>query len=204
MPSARRSFYTHRKGCVEAFFVQVVFSTKYRCAVFTSAMADDLRDSFAQTCRTHHATLLDFGAGHPLPKAGKEEAEAKAKAKTYASRTIRPGAASSQPPPADHVHLVIRYPGTLSIPLLVRDLKRNSYAAVWWKHPSIRARYIGLKKYVLGKNPHARRSDTTLWSPAYFAESMGRATLQTVRNYARGQKDQAPKTHSRTSSPSSH
>jgi REP element-mobilizing transposase RayT len=185
MPSVHHSFYTHRKGCVEAFFVQVVFSTKYRCAVFTPAMADDLRDSFAQTCRHHHATLLDFGAGHPYPKVVKNEADAKPLARSRA--------ACGQPPEADHVHLVIRYPGTLSIPLLVRDLKRNSYAAVWWKHPSIRATYIRVKQSALRKIPPAKRSDTTLWSPSYFAESMGRATLQTVRDYAHGQKDQAPK-----------
>ncbi len=188
MPSVHHSFYTHRKGCVEAFFVQVVFSTKYRFAVFTPAMADDLRDSFAQTCRHHHATLLDFGAGHPDPDAKKL-----GHAKADANRTIRPTMASSEPPEAYHVHLVIRYPGTLSIPLLVRDLKRNSYAAVWWKHPSIRATYIRVKQSALRKIPPAKRSDTTLWSPSYFAESMGRATLQTVRDYAHGQKDKAPK-----------
>jgi putative transposase len=177
-----RSRYSYHKGRVEAFHVHLVFVTKYRRDVLTPPISIDLRDSFAETCRRHHASLRNFGAGHPDPD--------ESKAKPSAGDQPTPG----QPPNANHIHLIIRYPATLSIPLLVRDLKRHSYAAVWSKYPSIEASYVRLKELV-----RARRSTTTLWSPSYFAESVGRSSLQCARDYADQQEDQAPKSQRRRS-----
>jgi putative transposase len=171
-----RTRYSYRKGCVEAFHVHLVFVTKYRRDVLTPPICVDLRDSFAETCRRHHASLRNFGAGHPDPDAAS------------ANSSAGNQGVADQPPNANHIHLIIRYPGTLSIPLLVRDLKRLSYAAVWSKYPSIKASYVSLKELV-----HARRSTTTLWSPSYFAESVGRSSLQRARDYADQQEDQTPK-----------
>ncbi len=51
-----------RRGrhCVFAMHVHLVFVTRYRRAVFTQAILDDLRNIFAQVCTTFEAELVEF------------------------------------------------------------------------------------------------------------------------------------------------
>jgi putative transposase len=65
---------------------------------------------------------------------------------------------------ADHVHLLVRYPPSLALGTLVRQLKaRSSFEA--------RRRFADL------------RFAQTLWSPSYFAASVGGAPVAVLRQY---------------------
>lgn len=69
---------------------------------------------------------------------------------------------------ADHVHLLVRYPPPVALGALVRDLKANSSRLLRCSDPAlIRRRHI--------------------WSPSYFATSVGGAPLDVIKAYVEGQ-----------------
>jgi len=72
----------------------------------------------------------------------------------------------------DHVHLLIEYPPKLSISVLVNTLKSTS---------SRRVRFL---------NTHIPRlsNSAALWSRSYFACSAGGVTIETLKEYVKGQK----------------
>lgn len=70
---------------------------------------------------------------------------------------------------SDHVHLLIEYPPKLSISTLVNHLKGVS---------SRMYRQQGFK------SPHSEH----LWSPSYFATSVGGAPLAVLKEYIKNQK----------------
>jgi len=69
---------------------------------------------------------------------------------------------------ADHLHVVVRYPPKLSISKIVNSLKGVS---------SRRYREAG----------HAAPSSRSLWSPSYFASSVGGAPIEVLRQYVQDQ-----------------
>ncbi len=69
---------------------------------------------------------------------------------------------------ADHVHIVVRYPPKLSISKIVNSLKGVS---------SRRYREAG----------HHMPSSQSLWSPSYFASSVGGAPIEVLRQYVQNQ-----------------
>jgi putative transposase len=69
---------------------------------------------------------------------------------------------------ADHVHIVIEYPPKLSVSTIVNHLK------------GVSSRMYGKAGY---KKPHR----TALWSPSYFASSVGGAPLDVLKEYVRNQ-----------------
>jgi putative transposase len=69
---------------------------------------------------------------------------------------------------ADHVHVVVRYPPKLSISKIVNSLKGVS---------SRRYREAG----------HRMPSKRSLWSPSYFASSVGGAPIEVLRQYVQNQ-----------------
>jgi len=68
----------------------------------------------------------------------------------------------------DHLHVVVRHPPTLSISKIVNHLKGVS---------ARRYREAG----------HPTPSDRSLWSPSYFASSVGGAPLDILQAYVRNQ-----------------
>ena len=69
---------------------------------------------------------------------------------------------------ADHVHLLVRYPPTLAISLLVQRLKgRTAYA---------------VRREFTGTCVRARMRGHP-WSPSYFAVSCGGAPLSIIKQY---------------------
>jgi putative transposase len=69
----------------------------------------------------------------------------------------------------DHVHLLIEYPPKLSISTLVNHLKGVS-SRMYRQHGF--------------KSPHSEH----LWSPRYFAVSVGGAPLAVLKEYIKNQK----------------
>lgn len=72
---------------------------------------------------------------------------------------------------ADHVHLLIRYPPTLSMSSIVNVLKSASSKRLRGLHPELKR---------LGKT-------SAIWSRSYFACSVGGAPLEVLRHYIENQ-----------------
>lgn len=65
---------------------------------------------------------------------------------------------------ADHVHVLIEFPPKLSVSMLTKHLK-------------------GVSSRAYRKAGHPCPSKTALWSPSYFATSVGGAPLDVVKKY---------------------
>lgn len=68
---------------------------------------------------------------------------------------------------ADHVHLLIRYPPKYSISKIVNALKGASSRVYRAKYPA---------------------TGQHLWSPSYFASSVGGAPIETLKRYIQDQR----------------
>lgn len=68
----------------------------------------------------------------------------------------------------DHVHLLVHYPPTVQLSKLVNSLKGVSARLLRKEFPT------HLDRFLWGEH---------LWSPSYFAGSVGGAPLDTVRDY---------------------
>lgn len=69
---------------------------------------------------------------------------------------------------SDHVHLIVEFPPKLSVSALVKHLK-------------------GVSSRAYRKDGHRCPSDKSLWSPSYFAVSVGGAPLSVVKEYIQNQ-----------------
>lgn len=54
----------HGRHCVFLMHVHLVFVTKYRKDVLTSAMLDEIKDAFCSVCKDFEATLAEFEGEH--------------------------------------------------------------------------------------------------------------------------------------------
>lgn len=82
----------------------------------------------------------------------------------------------------NHVHALIEYPPKLSISQIVNALKGVSsrrYGQAGYKKPHKECEFAG------GSIPPATRA--ALWSPSYFAVSVGGAPLEILKEYIRNQ-----------------
>ncbi|MBE9038405.1 IS200/IS605 family transposase [aff. Roholtiella sp. LEGE 12411] len=82
----------------------------------------------------------------------------------------------------NHVHALIEYPPKLSISQIVNALKGVSsrrYGQAGYKKPQKECEFAG------GILPPATRA--ALWSPSYFAVSVGGAPLDVLKEYIRNQ-----------------
>ena len=70
---------------------------------------------------------------------------------------------------ADHVHLLVEYPPTLSVSSLVNHLKGVSSRMLRKEFPELTAR------------------GAHLWTPSYFAASAGGAPIERLREYVESQ-----------------
>lgn len=68
----------------------------------------------------------------------------------------------------DHIHVLVEYPPKLSVSRLVNHLK-------------------GVSSRMYRKAGHPCPSDSALWSPSYFAVSVGGAPLDVLKEYIKNQ-----------------
>lgn len=72
---------------------------------------------------------------------------------------------------ADHIHLLVNYPPKVALSKLVNSLKGVSSRLLKLHHPEVANRYY----------------KGALWSPSYFAGSVGGAPLEIVKQYIQNQ-----------------
>ena len=72
---------------------------------------------------------------------------------------------------SDHVHLLVRYPPKIAVASLVNSLKGVSSRKLRKNHPFLEKKY----------------SNGGLWSPSYYAGSVGGAPIAVVRQYIESQ-----------------
>jgi putative transposase len=77
---------------------------------------------------------------------------------------------------ADHVHLLVEYPPKVCISSLVNSLKGVSSRRIKQQFPEISAHWA------------VRKSENALWSPSYFAGSVGGAPIEILKRYIEDQK----------------
>ena len=75
----------------------------------------------------------------------------------------------------DHVHLLVEYPPTVLLPTLVNSLKGVSSRRLKQEFPAINAFWS------------VRKSRGVLWTPSYFAGSVGGAPLSVLKQYIKNQ-----------------
>ena len=120
------------RQCVFELHAHLVFVTKYRGRVFSSAHLETLETLFRKVCHDFESELQEFNGE------------------------------------ADHVHLLVTYPPKVALSKLVNSLKGASSRRMKQLHPEL----VAL----------AYRSNA-LWSPSYFAGSVGGAPLAVVKQY---------------------
>ncbi len=74
--------------------------------------------------------------------------------------------------PPDHVHAMVSLPPTVSISECVRILKSISAREFFTKYPDVRRKYFWGGK---------------LWSPSYYAETVGNRNETAIRSYIQNQ-----------------
>jgi putative transposase len=72
----------------------------------------------------------------------------------------------------DHIHFLISYEPNISISQIVRKLKSETTFHVWQLHGDYMKQYYKKR---------------TLWTPAYFACSVGNASAETIQEYINNQ-----------------
>lgn len=77
---------------------------------------------------------------------------------------------------ADHLHLLVEYPPKHSVSVLVNAIKGTSSRLLRTQRPDIAERYW----------------KGVLWSPSYFAFSVGGAPLEIVKRYIQQQRASSP------------
>jgi Transposase and inactivated derivatives len=70
---------------------------------------------------------------------------------------------------SDHVHLLVNYPPKLQLSKLINSLKGVSSRRIRGRYPNIKTHWAGKKGQ--------------LWSPSYFAGSVGGAPIEVLKQY---------------------
>lgn len=76
----------------------------------------------------------------------------------------------------DHIHLLVSAPPKISVSSIVKQLKGTSSLRLFAKHPELKSQYW------------KRKGERSLWSPSYFAESIGTTNEDAVAKYIDGQR----------------
>ena len=71
----------------------------------------------------------------------------------------------------DHIHLFVSAPPKISVSSIVKQLKGTSSLRLFAVHPELKSQYW------------KRKGERSLWSPSYFAESIGSVNEQAVVKY---------------------
>ena len=76
----------------------------------------------------------------------------------------------------DHIHLLVSAPPKISVSSIVKQLKGTSSLRLFAMHPELKSQYW------------KRKGERSLWSPSYFAESIGTTNEDAVAKYIDGQR----------------
>lgn len=76
----------------------------------------------------------------------------------------------------DHIHLFVSAPPKISVSSIVKQLKGTSSLRLFAMHPELKSRYW------------KRKGERSLWSPSYFAESIGATNERAVAEYIDNQR----------------
>lgn len=76
----------------------------------------------------------------------------------------------------DHVHLFVSAPPKISVSSIVKQLKGTSSLRLFAAHPELKTQYW------------RRKGERSLWSPSYFAESIGTTDEKAVAEYIDNQR----------------
>lgn len=76
----------------------------------------------------------------------------------------------------DHIHLLVSAPPKISVSSIVKQLKGTSSLRLFAMHPELKSQYW------------KRKGERSLWSPSYFAESIGATNEDAVAKYIDGQR----------------
>ena len=71
----------------------------------------------------------------------------------------------------DHIHLFVSAPPKISVSSIVKQLKGTSSLRLFAMHPELKSQYW------------KRKGERSLWSPSYFAESIGSVNEQAAAKY---------------------
>lgn len=74
--------------------------------------------------------------------------------------------------PKDHVHMLIAIPPTITVCDAIRTLKSISAKEMFKRYPEFQEQYFWSGK---------------LWSPSYFAETVGRVSEEAIKRYIQAQ-----------------
>lgn len=77
----------------------------------------------------------------------------------------------------DHIHLFVSAPPKISVSNIVKQLKGTSSLRLFAAHPELKSRYW------------RRKGERSLWSPSYFAESIGTTDENAVAKYIDNQRE---------------
>lgn len=127
-------------------YLHLVFVTKYRKKILDKDQAPLIRDRFAEHCRSLGRQML----GDQNPRA------------EMLCHLIQFGME------ADHVHLLVKYPATITVSDLVKHLKGRS------------------SREGLPLTKDAARSPS-LWATGYFAKTVGHTSAQATQKYVEEQ-----------------
>lgn len=71
----------------------------------------------------------------------------------------------------DHIHLFVSAPPKISVSSIVKQLKGTSSLRLFAMHPELKGQYW------------KRKGERSMWSPSYFAESIGSVNERAVAKY---------------------
>lgn len=143
---------------VHQLYAHLVFVTFWRRRLITAQRKQRLESLFRDICSKKGAELVTFGSDHD-DNEGKPASD-------------KP--VSDKPEADNHVHLLVRYPPTISISELVQQLKGESSYRI-----SLDERE--------GRLENGERASRFQWSSAYFAKSVGHTSSAGTHKYIAGQ-----------------
>lgn len=141
----QRAYITRGYHSLSQLYAHLVFVTRHRAPSIDPGRADRLASIMAAICIAKGAELIRFGAENETDKTK----------------------------PANHVHLLVRYPPTISISELVQHLKGASSRRLSQEEDGA-ATPSPSKDY--RKRPFS-------WSSSYFAKSVGHTSAQATADY---------------------
>jgi putative transposase len=143
---------SHSAHSVHQLYAHLVFVTHWRTCLITKERKQALESLFRDICKKKGAELITFGSDN-----GKKAEE-------------KDPLADGKERGDDHVHLLVRYPPTISISKLVQHLKGGSSHEL-----SVAERQRKLA--------NDDRAGPFQWSASYFAKSVGHTSSAGTAKY---------------------
>lgn len=147
----QRQRISHGAHSLHQLYAHLVFVTYWRQRLITAERKEELETLFREICKKKGAELVTFGSDNDEEEKEPEQSKARGD---------------------NHVHLLVRYPPTISISELVQQLKGESSFRL-----SLHER----------SKPAEQRVARFQWSASYFAKSVGHTSSAGTAKYVAGQ-----------------